>query len=206
MELEVEMNKTYDELGIEQVHKDAINHMLEELREYHEPTYEHSIRVGLKARKIAGFMNLHEKPAFYGVLHDIGKRRIPLEVLGKTKGFDEEDMNIMKNHSLAGYSMLLDAGYMFSAWIALTHHRYQPNFYPETLPDLPFSLCEKTNASLRMYSRIVSIADHNDALRRKNDRFGDVEMKAEKGKEIMIQLNKDQEGLILKLYDAGILN
>lgn len=204
MELETRLNEAYDEFGVEEKHRKNIGEALNELKAYHEPTYSHSIRVGLKATEIAQFMHLNPKPALYGVLHDIGKLRIPLSTLAKTEGFDTKDMEIMKAHPLEGFKALVKAGYMFSAWLALTHHRYQPNSYPQTLAGLPMPLCDKTKTSLALYSRIVSLADHNDALKRKNDRFGEVP-DPERGKKIMIDLNKDQECLINDLYRKGVL-
>ena len=150
-------------------------------------------------------MHLDPKPAIYGVLHDLGKARIPLQILEKTEEFNEQDMEMMKNHVQWGYEMLQQEGYIFSSWIALTHHRYQKNQYPRKLPQKPAQFCEGTKLLVDIYSRIVSLADQNDALKQRNDRYGTIEMKASRSKEIMLTNNYDQEYLIKELYEARIL-
>ncbi|MBP7708611.1 HD domain-containing protein [Candidatus Pacearchaeota archaeon] len=205
MELEERLEQRCAEVGIAPNHLENVKNFLAPLRTYHLETYEHSIRVGLKASQIAEYMHLNPKPALYGVLHDVGKSKIPLSVLDKKVGFNSQDMEVMKNHTLEGFNILLAGRYMFSAALAVSHHRFQPNCYPLILPGLPFPLNDKTRGAITLYSRIVSIADHNDALRRKNDRFGGKDMSLEEGKRIMISLNKDQERLIEELYRAGVL-
>jgi HD-GYP domain-containing protein (c-di-GMP phosphodiesterase class II) len=206
-QLETRLETSFEELKIEDKHRKTIRDILNEVGEHDEPTYSHSIRVGLKAREIAEFMHIDPKPALYGVLHGYGKTAIPKEIVSKKEGFDEKDMNIMKNHTIAGFSKLLQRGYMFSAWLALTHHRYQgERSYPRVLPGLPYALCEGTHCLLGQYSRIIAIADFHDALKRPNDKFGKAEMKAEKAREIMFAHNRDQEYLLHRLYEAGVLN
>jgi len=206
MGLEKSLRRNFDDLGIEKRHRNRICGFLEMVREHDRPTYAHSVRVGLKAREIAEFMNIDPRPAFYGILHDIGKTIIPKEIVGKTEGFDDGDMSVMKGHAMEGYRILMDKGYMFSAWLALTHHRYQQNRYPEMLPGLPFALNDGTWSLLSQYSRIVALADFNDALRRRNDKFGKEGMTPGRARRIMLAHNRDQEYLVRKLYKCGVFN
>ena len=96
-------------------------------------------------------------------LHDIGKVGIPDHILLKPGRFTDEEFDIMKNHTLIGYSTLNDAlqkspkaEYLrMSAEIALSHHeKYNGSGYPNGLKgdDIPFS------------ARIVAVADVYDAL------------------------------------------
>jgi putative nucleotidyltransferase with HDIG domain len=192
-------------IGVGNSYRDNIEDMLNDIKEYHPPTYEHSIRVGLIASKIAESMHLDPKPALYGVLHDIGKTKIPIEVLGKTKGFTKEDMETMKAHTLDGFKILLDKDYTFSAWLALTHHRYQDNKYPDPMPGLPVPLSDNTKVLLSIYSRIVALADFYDALNRPNDKYQDNGLEINKRSEMMKKLNKDQEYLLKELFKEKVL-
>src|SRR3989338_2135116 len=187
--LEIRIEEQGKELHVDPRHMEYIQNSLEKLKAHHLPTYEHSIRVGLKAVEIAEFMHLGPRPAFYGVLHDLGKAQIPLEVLAKTKGFDAHDMDVMKNHVQYGYECLLNNRYIFSAWLALQHHLYQKNNYPKELPQKPSIFSERTKLLIDIYSRIIAIADQNDALKMPNDRYGTAEMKAAHAQEIMLASN-----------------
>ena len=129
--------------------------------------------------------------------------KIPLDVLAKTKGFNEKDMEIMKAHALEGYKILKEEGLLFSSWLAINHHQFQKNKYPLTLPDFPIQVCEGTRLLLGIYPRIISLADHYDALKRENDRFKRVPSYRE-AREILTNTNKDQTYLINKLYSVGI--
>ncbi|MBM3257036.1 MAG: hypothetical protein FJY98_01770 [Candidatus Liptonbacteria bacterium] len=73
------------------------------------------------------------------------------------------------------------------------------------MPEKPVQFSEGTKLLLDIYSRIVAIADQNDALKRRNDKYGPIEMKLPRSKEIMLANNKDQEYLIKELYGARIL-
>ena len=96
-------------------------------------------------------------------LHDIGKVGIPDHILFKPGRLTDEEFDLMKNHTLIGYSTLNDAlqkspkaEYLrMSAEIALSHHeKYDGSGYPNGLKGdgIPFS------------ARIVAVADVYDAL------------------------------------------
>jgi response regulator RpfG family c-di-GMP phosphodiesterase len=114
-------------------------------------------------------------------------------------------MEVMKSHVQIGHDILMNEGYTFSAWIALTHHYYQKNSYPLVLPQKPVMFSHGTNLLVDFYARIVSIADHNDALKRRNDKFGTPDIKQSKAREIMFSTNPDQKYLIEYLYTEGVL-
>jgi len=203
-DLERSLNVAFVDAGVKKAHRREVMGMLDELKQHYAPAYFHSIRVGLKAKEIAEFMNVDPKPALYGVLHDIGKSKVPLELLDKGTDFNEFDREMIKGHTYAGYMALKEKGYVFSAWLALTHHRHQRDPYPEALPRLPIDVSPGTFSNLQMYSRVVALADFHDALRRKNDRHGKNGLNEDERKKIMIESNKDQTFLVRGLYEGGV--
>ena len=80
------------------------------VRNHHSRTYQHSLIVTGLA--VAFGQNLgfsakdREKLAFAGMLHDIGKVRIPLAILEKTGRLDADETKIMRKHPEYGYEVL----------------------------------------------------------------------------------------------------
>ncbi len=105
-----------------------------------------------------------EEIILFAPLHDIGKISIPDEVLKKPSKFNEEDMEIMKNHTLMGENLLLNTQRQLGETVELLrvaieiakyhHEKYDGTGYPLGLvgDEIPLS------------ARIVAIADIYDAL------------------------------------------
>jgi len=97
----------------------------------------------------------------YGALfHDIGKVKLPSELINKPGSFDEHDWVLMRTHPVHGAMTIarglkLDSHMARATAVAFEHH-INPDFtgYPTLQEPRPVNL----------YSRIVSIADNFDAL------------------------------------------
>ncbi|MBB3108241.1 HD-GYP domain-containing protein (c-di-GMP phosphodiesterase class II) [Paenibacillus phyllosphaerae] len=91
-------------------------------------------------------------------MHDIGKVAIPDAILQKPGKLTEEEFEIMKQHTLIGYSMLKSSGRALlniAATIALQHHeKWNGAGYPHGL----------SGEDIHLYGRITAIADVFDAL------------------------------------------
>lgn len=120
----------------------------------------HSKRVAMYARMIAERMgkNREEQEIIYraGLLHDVGKIRIPAEIINKPGKLTDEEYNIIKIHPVTGYHIL--RGISDDNYIADTakyhHERYDGKGYPNGLSgeDIPES------------ARILGVADSYDAM------------------------------------------
>lgn len=94
-------------------------------------------------------------------LHDIGKLKIPADILKKPGKLTPEEWDLVRNHADFGYELLKDSRrpiIKVAALVARDHHEYwDGNGYPRGL---------KGN-EIHIYSRITAIADVYDALRSK---------------------------------------
>jgi putative nucleotidyltransferase with HDIG domain len=194
------------EAGIAPEHFLSIASYLKLLKDKHESTYDHVLRVGKLAATMADYAEIPgvtpKMMMWAGLLHDVGKSRIPVELLAKTSKFTDEDRETMEPHVMHGWE-LLQKIHEYTAHVIVRHHRYGKRPYPKRLPPLPDHL-ELNLDTIEAAARLLALADYYDALTtRKNDRNGGLTT-AEK-RELYIRENPGCEALIQRLECAGVL-
>lgn len=120
----------------------------------------HSKRVAEYAQMLAARMgkSKEEQEEIYraGLLHDVGKIRIPVEIINKTGKLTDEEFNVIKIHPVTGYHIL--RGIPGSDYIAVGakfhHERYDGNGYPNGL----------SGDNIPEVARILGVADSYDAM------------------------------------------
>jgi len=134
-----------------------------EIKNADECTCTHCVNVAFYSMLIAKWLNLpgykiHEAIQA-GLLHDIGKVKIPDEILNKKGKLTLEEYEVMKKHSIYGYDLIKNIS-EFSESIknaVLMHHeRLDGSGYPYGI----------SGDSIRLYAKIVSVADVYDAMTR----------------------------------------
>lgn len=134
--------------------------MLNCMRGYDDLTYVHCISVALICNVMAGWIGMPKEDAdeltFAGLLHDIGKLRIPKEIITKPGKLTDAEYKVVKHHPRLGYEILKDTNVSERVKrAALMHHeRYNGGGYP---------LGIKGNDIIE-FGRIVAIADVYDAM------------------------------------------
>ena len=89
------------------------------------------------------------------LLHDIGKRFVPLEVLGKPGSLLAHERQLVEAHAGVGANMLVAAGLLSEASIVRHHHeRWDGAGYPDRMH----------GDSIPLESRIILVADSFDAM------------------------------------------
>lgn len=109
------------------------------LFDYDVTTYQHSHNVAVLAAHY-GYRNRFSAPdvrtlALGGLLHDIGKLSIPLDILQKPTRLTKEDFDIMQTHPQLGYDMLQGSNVPTAVkQIVLQHHEnFDGSGYPRHL-------------------------------------------------------------------------
>jgi putative nucleotidyltransferase with HDIG domain len=125
-----------------------------------EHTYTHSNNVSLLCNLFAHWLKLSENETIQltaaGILHDIGKTKIPSEIINKKGKLTDAEFDLMKTHTTVGYDLLkpLDISEDIKMTALMHHERIDGRGYPEGLPD------EKINK----FAKIVKICDIYDAM------------------------------------------
>ena len=153
--------------------EDAISKYLSPLREHHLETYQHSIRVGLLCLDMGLELSLAPVElrllGYAGILHDIGKRRIPKRILSKSASLDPTEQEVMRGHPRLGFLELDNTEYEFVRAVVVTHHEFKINPYPRKGADRrkgSRKRAERRSRSdlIEVLGQIVAVADIFDAL------------------------------------------
>lgn len=132
--------------------------MIVEFRDPYTATHQH--RVTQLACAIAKAMDLPEDniTGLYlaGLIHDIGKVRVPAEILCNPNSLSEDEFNIIKTHPTVGYKVLksLDLPWPIAQIIHQHHERIDGSGYPLGL----------SGEDILLEARILSVADVVEAM------------------------------------------
>lgn len=125
-------------------------------------TYLHCIAVCALMIGLARRMGLDEQgvrqSGMAGLLHDVGKSRVPLAVLNKPGPLDAPEWAIMKAHSRWGYEILQPLGLDEAIADACLHHheKIDGTGYPDGLKQDEISLLARMTAVCDVYDAITS--------------------------------------------------
>lgn len=126
-------------------------------------TYMHSVAVSALMVSLARQLMLDDvqvrQAGLAGLLHDIGKMVVPLEILNKPGKLTDAEFDVMKGHPAKGHKMLLEGSGIddVALDVCLHHHeRLAGNGYPEGLADEQISMYAKMGAVCDVYDAITS--------------------------------------------------
>jgi putative nucleotidyltransferase with HDIG domain len=138
-----------------------VNALMDRLARRDTGTEEHTRRVALLAARVGDELRLppgaRRQLAVGGLLHDIGKLSVPLEILQKPAGLTDEEFAVIKRHPSDGRRLLEELGGFSEEVLRLVsdhHERLDGSGYPRRLsaPELPLE------------TRILAVCDVYDAL------------------------------------------
>ncbi|MCL2063524.1 MAG: HD-GYP domain-containing protein [Candidatus Cloacimonetes bacterium] len=132
-----------------------------DLRKFDEYAFIHSINVAVLSVAFANNIKFSEDKlqliAQGSILHDIGKAKVPIDILNKPGKLNSSELKIMQKHPVIGVQVVEEDhidNEIIKEIIMHHHENYDGTGYPA-----------KTGASnMKRYASIVSIADCYDAL------------------------------------------
>ena len=134
---------------------------LKRLRDHHAETFHHSVRVANWSMTYARrYLDLDaedfEALSVGALMHDVGKLRIPREILAKPGPLDDDEWEQMRRHPRMGFELMEGVLGAIERDIIVGHHELKPAPYPRKAE-------RKGDSGLLI--EIVAVADIYDALR-----------------------------------------
>ncbi len=135
--------------------------LLTQLKDQDQYTAQHSMNVCvlsiLLGRELQLSVEELNNVGFCGLMHDVGKMKVPLEILNKPGSLDDFEMSIMRKHTVYGRNVLMSARNVYPGAVDVAHDHHE-NFlgtgYPRSL----------NKTALSMFTKLVAVVDTYDAI------------------------------------------
>lgn len=155
------IKETVNDIVQRVINNESVFMQLTGIRDIDNYTFLHSIDVCIYSVITGKNMGLTQEEltelGIGAVLHDIGKCKVPFDILMKPSKLTEEEFYIMKLHTIHGHEILSNTSGLSKriANIACQHHeKWDGTGYPLGL----------SNYQIEKFARIITIADVYDAL------------------------------------------
>lgn len=124
-------------------------------------TYTHSVDVATYALGFGSYLGFKKDELLQltvgAMLHDIGKKRIPEEIISKNGTLSDQEYRIIKNHPSYGIDILREVGVTNDSILAIVeehHEKMDGSGYPRAL----------SGDKIHIFAQIVSICDIFNAI------------------------------------------
>nr|WP_148235746.1 HD-GYP domain-containing protein [Thermaerobacter marianensis] len=138
----------------------GIRNLLNVLRLYHLPTFLHSRRVSVMARRVGYELGWRGDSlrllCIFGLLHDVGKLAVDPAILEKPGRLAREEWEAICRHPIVGEQLVrrVTGSTSMAAWVRSHHERWDGNGYPDGI----------ASDSIPLQARILSVVDAFDAM------------------------------------------
>jgi putative nucleotidyltransferase with HDIG domain len=133
-----------------------------QLKEFDEYTTTHSLNVSVLTMALAEHIGLGAQDVrtfgIAGLLHDLGKVNVPLEILNKPGKLTDEERQVMQQHPVAGARLIIESGRKLDLAAAVAHEHHimiNGQGYPT----------QHYRRDCHKASKLVHVCDVFDALR-----------------------------------------
>ncbi|WP_407312600.1 HD-GYP domain-containing protein [Desulfosporosinus sp. SB140] len=139
---------------------DSLRVDMRRFKEHDYSTYVHAVNVAILSTLTARELGYKGRRLRYltmgAILHDIGKIKVPREILNKPGPLNEHEVKIIKQHPLEGEAMLREADVLPSILCSIRQHheRWDGKGYPDGL----------SGSNIHLDAQIIAVTDVYDAL------------------------------------------
>jgi len=162
-------------------------------------TFTHSVNVAIMAMYLALQIRCGqdlERVGTGGLMHDVGKIRVPAPLLRKPSPLTASECLLMRRHPSDGSRILLESGFadpMALSCVIDHHERLSRRGYP----------CAKPGSAVGLHARIVALADVFDALT--TDRPYRAAFKVEEALSLMeTEMTEDLDPWLMQCFAAAV--
>jgi putative nucleotidyltransferase with HDIG domain len=141
---------------------------LARIKSFDNYTYMHSVAVCALMAALARQLGLDEaqtrSAALAGLLHDVGKAAMPLDVLNKPGKLTDAEYRVIQGHPARGHALLLEADGVdeIALDVCLHHHeKFDGSGYPHALSGDGISLFARMGAVCDVYDAVTSNRPYN---------------------------------------------
>ena len=146
---------------VEHIEEHGFADWVRAVRVHHDQTYQHCLLVSGAAAAFSQHLKFNatdrRRVAMAGLLHDIGKAKIPLAILDKPDKLNDEEMATMMQHAALGHEALQTVKGIHPEMLDVVRHHHEyldGSGYPDGLQ----------GSEISDLTRVVTIADNFGAL------------------------------------------
>src|SRR3954469_12664506 len=138
----------------------AVDRLADELRRHHQPTAEHSHRLGKAARRgavrLAPAAIQATEAELVAIVHDVGKLAVPGALLDYAGPLTAAQRDVLRGHAVAGAEILTRRAGLedLAPAVRAVHEAWDGSGYPDGL----------AGEAIPLLARIVSVVDAYDAM------------------------------------------
>jgi putative nucleotidyltransferase with HDIG domain len=147
---------------VDRIEEDGLVPWLEMVRTHHSQTYQHCLIVTAVAVSFGQHLGFHSgdqrRLASAGLLHDVGKARIPIDILEKAAPLNEAEKAVMRTHPELGLETLAGASGLHPEMVDMVvhHHEYlDGSGYPHGLQGSEISDLVRTITIADIYGALI---------------------------------------------------
>jgi putative nucleotidyltransferase with HDIG domain len=141
------------------------------LKEADDYTFLHCVAVGTLMVTLGRAMRLDAETirqgGIGGLLHDVGKMKVPEALLNKPGKLTDDEFSVIKKHPVIGHELLLSTGAVGQIPLDITRHHHERmdgTGYPDQLPADQISLYARMSAIVDVYDAITSHRCYHRAM------------------------------------------
>lgn len=130
----------------------------------------HNYRVALYALRLGERMGLNTEQlraiALGGIVHDVGKLKVPDAILNKPGSLTEQERYIIERHPVSGYDVCKRLGFMTEELSVIRHHheKWNGTGYPDGLKHDRIPLLARVTAVADVYDALTSSRSYRKAM------------------------------------------